>query len=168
VDNENPYAAPTALSTFQPIITDRPVGIRVASQGARFANFVVDRIVVFALASVGGFLFGVVYGITRASPTAPLTPQESQLLDIFGWVVAIGAQLLYYIVMELAFQRTLGKLLSGTKVVTEKGEPPSFGQILGRTLARFIPFEAFSFFGGGGKPVGWHDSLSGTRVVSSR
>ena len=32
--------------------------------------------------------------------------------------------------------------------------------------ARFIPFEPFSFLGGGGN--GWHDSLSGRRVVRVR
>ena len=39
---------------------------------------------------------------------------------------------------------------------------PTYGQILGRTFSRFVPFEAFSFLP---SPVGWHDRWSGTRVV---
>jgi hypothetical protein len=34
---------------------------------------------------------------------------------------------------------------------------------LGRSAARSIPFEPFSFLGG--QPTGWHDRLSETRVV---
>lgn len=74
----------------------------------------------------------------------------------------------YAIVSEALFQRTLGKMITGTCVVRADGTKPTFGQIVGRSFARFIPFEAFSFLGGKGFPVGWHDSLSGTRVITTR
>jgi uncharacterized RDD family membrane protein YckC len=65
--------------------------------------------------------------------------------------------------------RSLGKLATGTRVIAAEGGPPSFARVLGRTLARFIPFEAFSFLTDrDGRPVGWHDSLSRTRVVRVR
>ena len=51
-------------------------------------------------------------------------------------------------------------------VPTIEGRTPRFPQILGRSLARLIPFEAFSFFGALG--VGWHDSFSNTRVIRTR
>jgi uncharacterized RDD family membrane protein YckC len=54
-----------------------------------------------------------------------------------------------------------GKLLFGTFVVSASGAKPAFGQIVKRTLCRYIPFEPFSFFG----ETGWHDSISKTRVV---
>ena len=69
----------------------------------------------------------------------------------------------YFVICETAFQRTIGKLVTGTIVVNEFGGRPCFKQIVGRSFARFIPFEPLSFFGK--EPVGWHDSLSGTRVV---
>ena len=69
---------------------------------------------------------------------------------------------------EAVFQRSPGKFLTGTKVVNESGGKPTFGQILGRSLCRFIPFEAFSFlFGDSSRVVGWHDKFSGTLVVKS-
>ena len=80
-----------------------------------------------------------------------------------GLVVALG----YFAFTEALFQRTLAKFLTGTRVVRADGTRPSFAQILGRSFARFIPFEAFSFLFGS-HPVGWHDSLSGTRVVLTR
>ena len=40
-----------------------------------------------------------------------------------------------------------------------------FNDILVRTFCRYIPFEAFTFLGNK-SPIGWHDKLSKTIVVS--
>ena len=55
--------------------------------------------------------------------------------------------------------RTLGKFITGTKVVSADGETPTASQIVGRTFCRMIPFEAFSF-ARETCPVGWHDKFS--------
>ena len=81
-------------------------------------------------------------------------------LDV-GFIV-----LFYFVFFESLIGRTPGKLLTGTRVVDEQGQKPSFGQILGRSLARMLPFEPLSFFGAENR--GWHDSLSKTYVVKSR
>jgi len=80
-------------------------------------------------------------------------------------ILGIGITVGYYVVLETAAGRTLGKLITGTREVREDGGKPRFGQILGRTAARFIPFEPFSLLG---SPKGWHDGLSGTRVIRVR
>ncbi|MEM6265057.1 MAG: RDD family protein, partial [Bacteroidota bacterium] len=64
---------------------------------------------------------------------------------------------------EAAFGKTPGKFVTKTQVVNKDGGKPTPGQLIGRTFARFIPFDAFSFLAS--NPVGWHDSLSKTRVV---
>ena len=69
----------------------------------------------------------------------------------------------YYVLFEALTGRTPAKYITGTRVVNMMGGKPSFGQILGRSAARFIPLEPFSFFGSSRR--GWHDSLSHTRVV---
>jgi uncharacterized RDD family membrane protein YckC len=73
----------------------------------------------------------------------------------------------YFLATEGLFQRSLAKFLTGTIVVDTEGRRPTFKQTLGRSFACLIPFEPFSFLGGS-NPVGWHDSLSGTRVVRIR
>ncbi len=73
--------------------------------------------------------------------------------------------LLYYIILEGIFNTTAGKCATGTTIANASGERPNFGQILGRTFCRLIPFEAFSFFAAGAR--GWHDSMSNTYVVQS-
>jgi uncharacterized RDD family membrane protein YckC len=78
-------------------------------------------------------------------------------------IVLFATMFVYYLGFEAALGETPGKLLTGTRVVTDSGGKPSFMQILSRTCTRFIPFEPLSFFGP--EVYGWHDRLSRTRVV---
>jgi uncharacterized RDD family membrane protein YckC len=106
-----------------------------------------------------GFLamsFAVGVGLELAGLGEAVTP----LLDnqLFG----IGAMATYYIGFEAALGRTPGKMLTGCRVVDVAGGPARFLQIVGRTAARFVPFEPVSFLG---QRPGWHDRWSATRVV---
>jgi uncharacterized RDD family membrane protein YckC len=156
---ENPYASPAipAEATLQ------PHEINVASQNRRFVNFFVDNIVLQILVQGGGFVVGVLYAIAKVSGGGQVTQDDLSLLQVLGFLWGIAATLGYYIVMETLFQRTVAKFLTGTIVVTQDGQRPTFKQIIGRSFARMIPFEPFSFFGA--KPIGWHDSLSKTLVI---
>jgi uncharacterized RDD family membrane protein YckC len=141
---ENPYAPPEADDVEPPASAGEfVVG---ASQGKRFVNMLIDsvasRVLTFAFALFGAREFG----------------------STLAGLLSILFILCYYLFLELAFQATLGKLVTGTRVVALGGGRPTFMQILGRTLSRFVPFEPFSFFSGK-HPVGWHDRWSNTRVV---
>lgn len=72
---------------------------------------------------------------------------------------------IYYTLLESLTGRTLGKLVTGTKVISLTGSPLNVGRVALRSLCRFIPFNAFSFFSG---ERGWHDTISKTAVVSRR
>ncbi len=74
---------------------------------------------------------------------------------------------LVYFVFEIAMQRTVGKAVAGCVVVNEWGKKPNFGQLLGRSFARLVPFEPFSCLGGKGSR-GWHDKWSGTYVIRKK
>ena len=125
----------------------------VADTGLRFANFIIDR-----MAGTGLFYAGV---FLSASITSDIGNDAlSSLIILAAFAIIPG----YYIVLEYFWGKTLGKFLTKTRVVNEAGKQPSFWNIVGRSLCRFIPFEPFSFFGGG-KPIGWHDSISKTYVV---
>lgn len=73
---------------------------------------------------------------------------------------------IYYFLFELLTQRTLGKLITRTKVVNSDGGKLSLRSIFVRTIARYIPFEVLSFVGSK-NPRGWHDILSYTTVVDT-
>ncbi|WP_163378466.1 RDD family protein [Cyclobacterium sp. SYSU L10401] len=71
----------------------------------------------------------------------------------------------YCIILEGLFHRTLGKLVTGTIVINSRTfEKPSFGQVLGRSFSKLIPFDALSFLSR--KPRGWHDSIPNTMVTT--
>lgn len=129
-------------------------GLVDAGKGRRFGTLVVDYVGYMILAFVVGVFLGLIFGegwvaVFKAVPEI-----------VFG----CGVLFLYYVFFEGLWGRTPGKLVFGTRVVTETGEPLTFGRVALRTLCRFIPFEPFSFFGA----KGWHDSLSKTRVVMAK
>ncbi len=97
--------------------------------------------------------------------------------DIYnGWVeimiklgmlgAYISFAIVYYLVFEGLFGRTMGKIITGSIVVNENGLKPSFGVICIRTLCRLIPFDALSFLGKSERI--WHDSISKTYVVEKK
>jgi uncharacterized RDD family membrane protein YckC len=141
---ENPYAPPEADDVEPPASGgDFTVG---ASQGKRIVNMLIDSVASRVL-SAAVALFSI-----RGDSGA------------IAGILALFLMLGYYVFFALAFQATLGKFVTGTRVVSLGGGKPTFMQILGRTLSRFVPFEPFSFFSGK-YPVGWHDRWSNTRVV---
>ncbi len=143
-DLTNPYSAPRA--NVEPQLERSPYGddLMDASQGQRFANLLVDYLCYFVVCFVLGGVLGVV--------------GKPELASFISWPVMIG----YYVFFEGVFSATPGKMVTRTRVVGVDGGKASFGQVLGRTLLRFVPFEAFSFLGTGS---GWHDRWSKTRVV---
>ena len=120
----------------------------------RLLNSIIDSVVYLVFSFVLGFVLAILgmFGLIESIPDI-----------VFGVVILC----LYYIPCEFFWGRTLGKLITGTKVVDSEGGKPTFGRILGRTFARFVPFEAFSFLGRK-QPKGWHDSWSNTMVISTR
>jgi uncharacterized RDD family membrane protein YckC len=67
--------------------------------------------------------------------------------------------------MEYTFQKSIGKFITKTSVVTKKGLQPTLVDIIARTFYRLIPFDAISYLF---TPNGFHDHLSATTVVSDK
>jgi len=142
-DLTNPYSAPRAEEpAFERLAYGD--GLADASQGQRFANLLIDYFCYFAVC----FVLGAVLGLVG----------QADIAGFISWPVMIG----YYVFFEGVIGATPGKMVTRTRVVALDGGKPSFGQVFGRTLCRFVPFEAFSFLGNGS---GWHDRWSKTRVV---
>jgi len=121
----------------------------VASLYKRLGNLVLDSIFSGILVTI---ITSMIFGFGSQSIGASIT----YILLSFA----------YFAVSEIVWQKTPAKFITGTKVVMRDGSKAPTMNILGRTLARLIPFESLSFlfrkF-----PVGWHDKLSGTIVVDS-
>ncbi len=162
---DNPYASPVPTpELYAPPV--RPQGVVPAAQWKRFVNLLIDNVILQVIGFAAGLAVGIAYAVSRSATAGPFTKDEEFQLNLMGYGVGLLVALIYYAGTELLCYRTPAKFLTGTIVVAEDGSPPTTGQILGRALCRFIPFEAFSFFGN--PCVGWHDSIPKTRVVDAR
>nr|WP_299388426.1 RDD family protein [Allomuricauda sp.] len=144
--------------SFGSMHSDQPQ-LATASAGKRFINYLVDYLFILGLASLVGVVVALILSYV-APEKLTFFDQDNKLLDyLFGGIVLCA----YYIFFEGLTGRSIGKFFTKTKVVTENGEKPTFAMIVTRSLCRLIPFEVFSFLGK--NAIGWHDTLSNTRVV---
>jgi lipoprotein-releasing system ATP-binding protein len=122
----------------------------------RTVNWIIDRILIICLVPVFMILAG-----KRISFTG------SELYSVYMFLITSVTAFVYYSVWEGLTGRTPGKLITQTKIFN-LGDSSRPGFVTGvlRSLCRFIPFEVFSLFSQ--HPVGWHDSLPGTIVASSK
>jgi len=133
-----------------------------ANLWVRFAHLFIDRLcVLFFFFLFGVFsssmykLFEIEFFIDLLSPLARMSRLEDILFTSLMYYI-------YLVCMEYFTKgRTIGKYITGTKVMSLDGNKPTFQDYLIRNIIRFVPFEPFSFFGNNG----WHDSWSNTRVI---
>lgn len=135
----------------------------LASDRDRFFNCIIDFFFIiififvctfFVLLAGNVFQIGI-YGIWEKA------------LDELGFVGScLSFAVIYYLIFESLFARTMGKIITGSIVVNENGLKPNFKIICIRTVCRLIPFDLFSFLGKSGRF--WHDSISKTYVVEKK
>lgn len=153
MDNHDPYRAGAA--PVMPAL--HKLDLVPAGKGRRFLNYLLDLLAQFLLGAVLMMLAMIAWGEVALEWVENLGVGQELLLNV-------ATMAAYYTLMEGLFGFTLGKLLTNTRVVDEYGRTPGLGRALGRTIARLIPFEAFSvLFSGEGR--GWHDSLARTYVI---
>jgi len=138
----------------------------LASNGQRFLNYIVDYAFTYTFSYVFGLLLPLFINALDSIGLTGFGFWVYNAGNITWFFVGIAMTMIYYILMEGFFGRSLGKLMTGTIVVNENGLKPGFGTIFKRTLCRSIPFDAFSFLGSSG--IGWHDSISDTYVVNKQ
>jgi uncharacterized RDD family membrane protein YckC len=129
------------------------VDSNVVGSGTRFINFLLDFIVWLVFASLISFIIGLF---------VPVTSENQGILTLLIYLIFFGSFIAYYAIMEIKFQKTVGKFVTKTKVVTMNGEKPENGEIIARTFCRLIPFDRLSFLF---VKNGIHDFLSKTKVV---
>jgi uncharacterized RDD family membrane protein YckC len=159
---ENPYAAPASVVAD---LTVQPEGnLQRAGKWVRFFNLIIDQIAMAFFGGIVGGAIGFIGGILGGE--AFVRWLESDPSVAANYALGILMSLLYYVPFEYLTGRSPAKWITGCKVVNVDGDRPGFGQIVGRTFARMIPFEPFSFLGSTGR--GWHDTLPKVYVVRTR
>ncbi len=142
---------------------DYKVGEHKANKGLRFLNYIID---LFSIIIVTILFFGIIAGIiTVINPESNIiyefeniNPLLDRILTTFFYV------LLIFLSEYLTKGRSLGKFITGTKVVMIDGSAPTTKDYFYRNLCRIIPFDQLTFLGGNG----WHDKISKTTVVNKK
>ena len=135
-----------------------------ASPWQRFFNYLVDYFVMhFVIA------YGTSYLLSRlVLAISPVTAYKwFDGNNIWtGFTIVIIDHLFYYTFCETLFRgHTLGKFITGTRVIREDGEEVKFKDAFLRSLSRLVPFEALSIWFGDGM---WHDTWTKTKVIKTR
>ena len=128
------------------------VNSNVVGSGVRLLNYIIDFFIAYLLAMAAYITLG--FFLTLNSDN--IVNGLATLLVVFGTFLG------YYALMEIKYQKTIGKYITNTKVVDVSGNKPIASVIITRTLCRLIPFDGISYLFA---KNGLHDYLSKTKVV---
>jgi len=123
----------------------------------RFLNYIIDSIMMYVMAFVLMVLYILFVGVSDTTALEELANN-----NFVAYVVGAILTVMYYTFQEALTGRSIGKLLTKTKVIDQNGEKPSISDSFVRSLCRCVPFEAFSFVFA---EKGWHDAWTNTKVV---
>jgi len=122
--------------------------------GIRFSIFFIDSIAWIILVSIVFFIIG---SFVQSFNDGALT--------LLSYVLIFTTFIAYYAIMEIKFQKTIGKFITNTKVVKMDGSKPQNSDIMMRTFCRLIPFDRVSYLFA---KNGIHDFLSKTTVIKDK
>jgi len=132
-----------------------------AGAGQRLLNYIIDVIAFYILF----IIFSLIAGIAFAYSYPGEGTLESSAFKAVLYIISFITFCAYYTLLEGSNGKTLGKLITKTKVVSETGEPISYGKAFIRTLIRLIPLEFLTRLSGSKM---WHDQWTKTMVVKDK
>lgn len=122
----------------------------------RLINYTIDSIVIIVIMA----LLGIVLGIDYSKYTDSQSLNDS--IGVIQYLI-LAISFLYYTILESAFGKTLGKVITKTNVVDIYGNKPRVLTIMLRSIVRLIPFAALVIFFTNSRTL--HDMLSKTYVI---
>jgi len=134
-----------------------------ASSGKRFANYIIDLVVFYALLFGSGIIIGLLNPVALDS----ISEDDSVGFNLLDRLLGLVLYGLYMFVIEALFKgKSLGKLITGTRAVNEDGSNVSVKTAFFRGLSRAVPFNAFSALGTPAYP--WHDRWTKSYVIDEK
>lgn len=125
---------------------------KIADKGARLGNLMIDVFIILLLYFI--FLLATVFVFSDIINDYVLE------LELMPLVIL----LLYYIILESVYGKTIGKMVTKTYVMDKNYKKPSVWKVILRTLFRFFPLGFFAFLF---SFYCFHDVWSGTKVVKN-
>lgn len=123
------------------------IGKEIAPIWKRIINYLIDLWIVF------GTIILIFSNSIKNTETSP----------VFVFIIGTVLYISYFLFFEYKFGKSLGKLITGTTVLTVELEKPTFNIIVKRTISRFIPLNTwFCLFSG----KSLHERISNTRCFN--
>ncbi|KAB1230305.1 RDD family protein [Chryseobacterium viscerum] len=130
---------------------------------ARFANLLIDRLVIVLIFLVYGFISSIIYELTGNYFFVNIAYKMSEVDRLTDILITSTVYFIYTLLIEYFTKgRSIGKYITGSKVICIDGTEPTFNDYLIRNISRIVPFDVLSFLG----ENGWHDKWSETRVIN--
>ena len=129
--------------------------VQVIRGWARFAHYLIDAVILAGVRMLANYMF------KMQQPPSLRNMSEFWAFQLKAMAISTVITVAYYAIFETWFASTPGKMMLGRVVIDEYALKPDGGKIFLRTLARLVPFEAFSCLW----PRGWHDTWTKTFVV---
>lgn len=134
-----------------------------ASLVIRFVNLLIDRVFVYVLFFLYGLFSVLIYKFCNIYFLVDIAYKIRGMNKLEDFILTSVVYFIYLFSMEyLTKGRTIGKYITGTRVLSSDGTQPTLQDYFIRNISRLVPFDSFSFFGYNG----WHDNWSNTRVIS--
>jgi uncharacterized RDD family membrane protein YckC len=137
--------------------------IRPTRRRKRFFNSLLDGIFFslffYALLMIIVLAYGVITFLIGNESSQMLNEEAGMMIYLLYYI----GYLAYFITFEHFFGKTLGKMVTNTKVVLMDGSQPKLIKIIMRSFARLIPLDFISYLSK--DPRGWHDTISDTIVI---
>jgi uncharacterized RDD family membrane protein YckC len=127
-----------------------------ASTSIRLSNYVIDMIICRVIGTGVGFITGIFL-----AASGNVEAIDSSSFNFIAFLAGYTIFFSYYFISEAFLGGTIGKLVTGTCVLTTDGKKPDTKTFALRSLIRLVPFEPISCASGDG----WHDRWSKTIVV---
>lgn len=136
-----------------------------AEKLTRFANFIIDRVVISVFFLALGFIASLLYRLANIDFLINIVYKMSEMNRFLDILITSLIYFMYTFLIEYFTKgRSIGKYITGTKVICIDGTEPTFNDYLIRNISRIVPFDTLSFFG----ENGWHDKWSETRVINMK
>ncbi|KYH04015.1 MULTISPECIES: RDD family protein [Chryseobacterium] len=136
-----------------------------AEKLTRFANFIIDRVVISVFFLALGFIASLLYSLANIDFLINIVYKMSEMNRFLDILITSLIYFMYTFLIEYFTKgRSIGKYITGTKVICIDGTEPTFNDYLIRNISRIVPFDTLSFFG----ENGWHDKWSETRVINMK
>lgn len=146
------------MELIQEDVLSNGILLQQASRGKRVANYLIDMAIFYILCICVGIIIAIL------NPGVIDSMDDSSGTNLLERLVGLILYGIYMGLVEGVFKgRSLGKVITGTRVVNEDGTAITFGTAFKRGLCRIVPFHPFSALGTPCYP--WHDEWTHTYVI---